>query len=37
MNNTTIGDINAIVGDPSGGGTGSDKVQCIVAAILEDV
>ena len=37
MNNTTIGDINAIVGDPSGGGTGSAKVQCAVAAILEDV
>ena len=37
MNNTTIGDINAIVGDASGGGTGSQKVQCIVAAILEDV
>ena len=37
MNNTTIGDINAIVGDPSGGGTGSNKVQCVVAAILEDV
>ena len=37
MNNTTVGDINAIVGDASGGGTGSQKAQCIVAAILEDV
>ena len=37
MNNTTLGDISAIVGDPAGGGTGSAKVQCAVAAILEDV
>ena len=37
MNNTTVGDINAIVGDPAGAGTGSQKVQCVVAAILEDV
>ncbi len=37
MNNTTLGDINAISGQPAGGGTASTKLQCVVAAILEDI
>jgi hypothetical protein len=37
MNNTTVADINAISGLVGGTGTSSVKIQCVVAAILEDV
>lgn len=37
MNNTLVGDINVISGTKAGGGTGSSKISCFVAAIIEDV
>ena len=37
MNNATVADINVIIGQANGAGTGSNKIQCIVAAILDDV
>ena len=37
MNGATIADIHAISGQKAGAGTGGNKVQCMVAAILDDV
>ena len=37
LTNTTVGDLHAINGDAAGAGTGEANVQCIVAAILDDV
>ena len=37
MNNTAVADINVIAGASGGSGTASNKIQCIVAAILDDV
>tara|TARA_R100000808_G_scaffold9185_1_gene25380 strand:- start:1369 stop:1890 length:522 start_codon:yes stop_codon:yes gene_type:complete len=37
MNGTTVADIHAISGQKAGAGTGGNKIQCIVAAILDDV
>ena len=37
LTNTTVGDLHAINGDAAGSGTGEANVQCIVAAILDDV
>ena len=37
MNNTLVSDINAISGAKNGSGTGSNKISCFVAAIIEDV
>ena len=37
MNNTVVGDINAISGIKAGGVTGSGKISCFVAEFIEDV
>ena len=35
--NTTVGDINVISGDSNGSATGDFAIQCIVAAIIDDL
>ena len=35
--NTTVGDLNVISGDSNGSATGDYPIQCIVAAIIDDV
>ena len=36
LNNTTVANIHAITAQPKGAGTGSNEIQCIVAAIIND-
>jgi len=36
LNNTPVEDIHAITAQPKGAGTGSNEIQCIVAAIIND-
>ena len=35
--NTTVGDLNVISGDINGGASGDFPIQCIVAAIIDDI
>ena len=37
LNNVTVADIHCISGAKAGAGTGSAKIQCIVAAIIDNV
>ena len=37
LTNTTVGNLHAINGDAAGAGTGEANVQCVVAAIIDDV
>ena len=37
LNNTTVANIHAITAQPKGAGTGTNEIQCIVAAIIKDV
>ena len=36
LNNTPVADIHVITAQPKGAGTGSNEIQCIVAAIIND-
>ena len=35
--NTTVGDLNVVSGDINGGSSGNYAIQCIVAAIIDDL
>jgi len=37
LTNTTVGDLHAVTGDSNGSSGGEGVVQCIVAAIIDDV
>ena len=37
LTNTTVGNLNAISGDSGGSSSGEGSVQCVVAAIIDDV
>jgi len=37
LNSTTVAHIHAITAQPKGAGVGSNEIQCIVAAIINDV